>query len=68
MTVYVTLRDGQELLGVFSTPEEAAAACTRLEDGYGPAVLDERLPDEQTVWPGFVYPRDESPAQGDLFT
>jgi hypothetical protein len=64
-TVYVVTRhkgttpDGDhlfEIQGVFTSEEKAIAACRDENYGYGPEVLDQELPHESTVWPGYRYP------------
>jgi hypothetical protein len=48
-----------EFVGVFSSEEKAAAACATKANFIGPAVLNERLPDETQPWPGAYYPLAE---------
>lgn len=45
-----------EFMGVFDSRERAIAACTLPHDWIGPAMLNERCPDENTLWPGIEYP------------
>jgi hypothetical protein len=48
-----------EFQGVYDDQAVAESAC--VTDGYfvGPAVLNRRLPDQQTSWAGAYYPRLE---------
>jgi len=43
-----------EVVGVFSTEEKAAAACTEWNRFIGPLEMDTAAPD--TEWPGAYYP------------
>lgn len=45
-----------EFMGVFSDRALAVTACTGPHDFIGPAVLNERCPDEATLWPGTEFP------------
>ena len=50
-----------EFMGVFTSEEKAVAACTSDLHFIGPAVLDERHPDETIAWEGSYYPiRDKA--------
>lgn len=45
-----------EILGLFSTKEQAIAACTSPNHFIGPMRLNERAPDETVNWEGVEYP------------
>lgn len=45
-----------EVLGVYTTEELAVARCSRCVDFVAPIRLNDRLPEETTVWPGCYYP------------
>lgn len=49
-----------EFIGVYDSIEKAITACT--QDSYfcGPALLNETLPDEPSVWLGAFYPTLQS--------
>lgn len=59
-TVWVVGRVGLwkswELMGVYTTFDQAEKACKVPRDFIGPVPLDEALPDEPTEWPGAYYP------------
>lgn len=48
--------DSYDIQGVFSSEEKAIQACKGHSYGYGPMVLDEELPEEESEWEGFIYP------------
>lgn len=45
-----------EFIGVFDSEDKARAACTSLSYFFGPAELNEALPDETAEWPGITRP------------
>jgi len=49
-----------EFMGVFDAREKAIDACASPFDFIGPAILNERCPDEASLWPGIEYPLNES--------
>lgn len=61
MTVYVVGMDGDEqgwqVIGIFTTEEDADAACRTRAHWLAPVTLDLDLGDEPMDWPGVRYPR-----------
>lgn len=47
------------LVGVFESESLAVAACTTTKHFVGPAIMNERLPDEITEWEDGYYPMQE---------
>lgn len=45
-----------EFQGVFTTEEAAVAACVTDLHFVGPAILDNRLPEDNAKWEGSYYP------------
>ena len=45
-----------EVLGAFSTPTKAEAACYDDTCFVGPLEMDEQLPKETMDWPGLYFP------------
>jgi len=43
-------------IGMFDDKQAAIEACTTRDHFVGPAILNERLPDELESWPGAYYP------------
>jgi len=46
-----------EFAGVFDTEELAIANCNDESYGIGPATINEPLPSDSVVWPGYYYPK-----------
>jgi len=45
-----------EFMGVFTSEEKAVQACTLDTHFVGPAVMNQRRPDDTHAWPGAYYP------------
>lgn len=56
----VSKSHGMEFGGVFDDESLAVAACISREYGYGPAILNENIPDATENWRGFRYPLIEA--------
>jgi len=54
-----------EIMGAFSTEQNAIAACHQENDGYGALELDVYQGEKRVLWPGFRYPlvADEPPLE-----
>ena len=52
--------DNWAFMGVFDTEESAVVACTTENDFVGPAVLNERLSEEDEEWPDHYFPLDNA--------
>lgn len=50
-----------EFVGVFDSCQKAAEACTTPQHWYGPATLNERLPDVTVEWIGGLFPLSQEP-------
>lgn len=50
-----------QFVGVFDSISKAVEACTTPNHWYGPAILNERLPDTPVSWRGGCFPLDTSP-------
>lgn len=58
-TVWMTAReytDGFDVIGIFSSIEDAVNAATEYDDYVGPIMLDFCYPDPSCEWDGLFYP------------